>query len=222
MSLLRKKTQSTLSRFAENEKRKQSKKIGYFGTFIIYILCVVLLFYFYDLKFAILISVLTLFVVIPLELLGWYLTCRAQDKQLSRYMAFCTDAQYPTVLVISSDILLKAQRIQPHQMAMIFYEQSEEKVRRFATCLLHMQKKQLPHDEILRLQAEIESSQMMSTHSLFLGYAPVDLYDLQGKTILIARNVIEYYGEPDSARLAQNGCTFSVFDEYTENTQFSA
>lgn len=222
MYLLRKRSQRTLSRFAENEKRKRSKKIAYFCTFIGYIIFAVLFFYLLDLTTAVILSALLLFLVIPVDLFGWYLTNREQEQRLSRYIAFCTNKQYPTVLVVTSKILPKTQQPQPHQCAMIFYGQDEEKVRRFAKCLIRSQKKQLPQDEMLRLQAEIENSEKILMQTTFTGFALVDLYDLKNKTILIARNVIEYYGEPDSARLAQKGCTLSILDDSAEETQIIA
>ena len=150
-----------------------------------------------------------------LEWLILYLCFRKKSK---RFALLSASNNFPAVLVVQRAYglnVLKAETIY------IRFFRNIELAQQYAAANALLLYKTIP--QYLRQQA-LKNRRTMEKNSRgdSFPYAPVDLYDLQGKTILIARNVIEYYGEPDSARLAQNGCTFSVLDERTEDTQFPA
>lgn len=150
--------------------------------------------------------------------LAWLILYLRFRKKSKRFAFLIAHNDFPAVLVVQRAYginVLKAENIY------IRFFRNSELAQQYATVNALLLRQTTPKH--LRQQATKNRRAMeKNSRDDSFPYAPVDLYDLQGKTILIARNVIEYYGEPDSARLAQNGCTFSVFDEYTENTQFSA
>lgn len=150
-----------------------------------------------------------------LEWLILYLRFRKKSK---RFAFLSAHNNFPAVLVVQRAYginVLKAENIY------IRFFRNSEHARQYAAINALLLHKTTPKN--LRQQAAKNRRTMeKNNRGDSFPYAPVDLYDLQGKIILIARNVIEYYGEPDSARLAQNSCTLSVFDEHAEDTQFSA
>ena len=150
--------------------------------------------------------------------LAWLLLYLRFRKKSKRFAFLSASKNFPAVLVVQRAYginVLKAENIY------IRFFFNSELVQQYEAVNALLLRQTTP--KYLRQQATKNRRAMeKNSRGDSFPYAPVDLYDLQGKTILIARNVIEYYGEPDSARLAQNGCTLFVFDEHTEDTPFSA
>lgn len=145
-----------------------------------------------------------------LEWLIAYLHCR---KKSSRFALLRTSNDFPVVLVAQRANGLNVLRAE--SIYVRFFRNSELAQQYAAVNTLLLQRTEPKH---LRQQAAKNRCTMekISRGDSF-PYAPIDLYDLKNKTILIARNVIEYYGKPDPVILAQNGCTLSVFDNHSES-----
>ena len=165
---------------------------------------------------------------IPIAILFAAIGCLAFLECLILYLHFRNKCRRFALLSTSNDftIVLVVQRafgfnvMKAESIYIRFFRDSEiaQQYAAVNALLLHQSTPKHVRQQALKKRCAMEKNSRGDSFP----YAPVDLYDLQGKTILIARNVIEYYGEPDSVRLTQNGCTLSVLDEPAEETQVSA
>lgn len=151
-------------------------------------------------------------------LLEWLILFFRFHKKCKRFALLCISSDFPAVIVVQRAYglnVLKADSIY------IRFFRNSESARQYAAInalLLH----QTAPKHLLQQAKKQRCTMEKTDRGDSFPYAPVDLYALQGKTVLIARNVIGYYGEPDSARLAQNGCTLSLLDDPAEETQVTA
>ena len=165
-----------------------------------------------------------LFIVLLLAAVGclvcaeWLILFLPVHKKCLRFIYLSNNDNYPIVLIVLRAYAFNKRKTE--SLTIRFFQNKDLALQYVAANDLLLQSS-TPNES--RRQAKQARFRMEKTgRGTSFPFAPIDLYDLKGKEILIARNIIEYYGEPDPAQLAQNGCTLIIFDEQTKNGCFSA
>ena len=165
-----------------------------------------------------------LFIVLLLAAVGclvcaeWLVLFLSIHKKCLRFTYLSENANYPNVVIVQRAYMFN--EMKPESVSIRFFQNKDLALQYVAANDLLLQSS-TPNES--RRQAKQARSRMEKIgRGTSFSFAPIDLYVLKGKKILIARNIIEYYGEPDSAQLAQNGCTLLILDEQTKNGCFSA